>query len=292
MIRPAQLASFGTALCTLNACIGLDPTSVTQIEPKGDAFQTALHAEYAELAIQESTRYDFSSATVYARKAKASAAGQDVAPEQPERWNINAYALSELNQARDKMLSMLRDTQARERAPFQTAAAQAALDCWIEEQHEGHQARDIQACRQRFEDSLAEVRVAMDMQTDVLPAAGPASERLPEHEVEREYEVFFRINSTRLAADAQAVVRRLADNAQATGASGIEVTGHTDRTGPRAYNERLSRMRARAVAEQLIDLGIPAERIRTEGSGEDQPAVTTADGIANQMNRRVVIRLL
>ncbi|MDR2637717.1 MAG: OmpA family protein [Zoogloeaceae bacterium] len=51
----------------------------------------------------------------------------------------------------------------------------------------------------------------------------------------------------------------------------ILAVGHTDRIGKDAYNQKLSEKRAAAVKQYLIDNGIEANRIYTEGKGETQP---------------------
>jgi OOP family OmpA-OmpF porin len=51
----------------------------------------------------------------------------------------------------------------------------------------------------------------------------------------------------------------------------IAITGHTDSTGPEPGNIALSRMRAQAVQTALIDRGIPADGIRSQGFGSSQP---------------------
>lgn len=49
------------------------------------------------------------------------------------------------------------------------------------------------------------------------------------------------------------------------------IEGHTDSVGGRAYNLDLSRRRARAVADYLATLGVPASRLKTVGYGFDRP---------------------
>ena len=51
----------------------------------------------------------------------------------------------------------------------------------------------------------------------------------------------------------------------------IAITGHTDSTGPEPGNIALSRARAQAVQTALIDRGIPADGIRSQGFGSSQP---------------------
>jgi outer membrane protein OmpA-like peptidoglycan-associated protein len=71
----------------------------------------------------------------------------------------------------------------------------------------------------------------------------------------------------------------------------LVVSGHTSSTGSKAYNKSLSKRRADAVAKVLVDSGIPAASIQTEGVGPDQPIAdnTTAEGQAR--NRRVEIEV-
>ncbi len=55
------------------------------------------------------------------------------------------------------------------------------------------------------------------------------------------------------------------------GITTVVVTGHTDRLGSVAYNNRLSQRRAEAVKQYLISKGVAAERIQAVGKGKSQP---------------------
>jgi OOP family OmpA-OmpF porin len=57
----------------------------------------------------------------------------------------------------------------------------------------------------------------------------------------------------------------------------IVVTGHTDRFGTNAYNQRLSERRANAVKDYLVSKNVPANRISAEGKGETQPVTGPGD---------------
>jgi len=73
----------------------------------------------------------------------------------------------------------------------------------------------------------------------------------------------------------------------------IEVQGHTDDQGSEAYNEKLSRKRAEAVRQYLIDRGgIEPIRLRAEGYGERYPLVNDTSEAARETNRRVTFVLL
>lgn len=67
----------------------------------------------------------------------------------------------------------------------------------------------------------------------------------------------------------------------------FEVGGHTDSDGEDAANLKLSQARADAVRNQLITMGVDAERLTSKGYGETKPISdnTTLEGKAN--NRRV-----
>ena len=67
------------------------------------------------------------------------------------------------------------------------------------------------------------------------------------------------------------------------------VAGGTDTVGAPEHNLLLSQQRADAVVRGLIARGIPAARFQLVAKGESEPAVATADDVANDSNRRVEI---
>ncbi|WP_313800922.1 OmpA family protein [Sphingobium sp.] len=72
----------------------------------------------------------------------------------------------------------------------------------------------------------------------------------------------------------------------------LSIIGYTDSAGPDAYNDRLSLMRADAVARNLVLLGVPVARLQISGAGERSPALKTADGLAEPLNRRTVVTIM
>jgi len=72
----------------------------------------------------------------------------------------------------------------------------------------------------------------------------------------------------------------------------IIAVGHTDATGPDAYNQRLSERRAEAVKAYLVSKGIDANRVYTEGKGESQPVADNATREGRAKNRRVEIEVV
>nr|WP_294841289.1 outer membrane beta-barrel protein [uncultured Methylotenera sp.] len=76
----------------------------------------------------------------------------------------------------------------------------------------------------------------------------------------------------------------------------VKVTGHTDKLGSEAYNQKLSEKRANQVRDYLIAQGIEADRLIAVGKGELVPVVS-CDGVKGRKalieclapNRRVEI---
>ena len=71
----------------------------------------------------------------------------------------------------------------------------------------------------------------------------------------------------------------------------IYIDGHTDNTGRRIYNRRLSKERAEAVRDYLVSKGIPDVIIRTRYHGERFPVADNDSKKNKALNRRTTIRL-
>jgi outer membrane protein OmpA-like peptidoglycan-associated protein len=67
----------------------------------------------------------------------------------------------------------------------------------------------------------------------------------------------------------------------------VEIHGHTDNTGSKATNMRLSQARAESVKAWLVNRGIASERIVAKGFGPDRPVGDNDTKEGRQMNRRI-----
>ncbi len=67
------------------------------------------------------------------------------------------------------------------------------------------------------------------------------------------------------------------------------VAGHTDSTGPEAYNQGLSERRAASVKNWLVSNGVPASRLAAKGYGEMDAKYDNATKEGRALNRRVEI---
>ena len=101
-----------------------------------------------------------------------------------------------------------------------------------------------------------------------------------------------------LRDEVKAILDGLAGTLKTAEYDRLEIFGYADRIGAVDYNRRLSELRAYAVAQYLIQRGVPEYKIRYEGRGDKNP-ITQADecqGLARedlitclQKDRRVEI---
>ena len=112
------------------------------------------------------------------------------------------------------------------------------------------------------------------------------------------YTMLFAFDSARIDAAGRMIIEQIATKARTSRADGgyggkyaIAVTGHADTVGPAGYNLALSLKRAEAVRDALVAAGISPDAITTARRGDAEPAVPTADGVAEPINRRVEITM-
>ena len=67
------------------------------------------------------------------------------------------------------------------------------------------------------------------------------------------------------------------------------MTGHTDNTGRRSHNRKLSQQRAKVVREYLLKQGVPEEKLRVQFFGERKPAASNKTDDGRRKNRRVTV---
>lgn len=71
----------------------------------------------------------------------------------------------------------------------------------------------------------------------------------------------------------------------------IMIEGHTDNEGDSKYNLKLSRNRARAVYDYLVEQGVEAARLQYEGLGDSQPVAGNDTEEGRARNRRTELRI-
>ncbi|MCA9561839.1 MAG: OmpA family protein [Myxococcales bacterium] len=173
-----------------------------------------------------------------------------------------------------------------------------AAERLFEQAQEANRAGDYDRARLLAEsarDQAERARLTAQANADDCEALNPGEddERNPLGErptyVDTDYElipVYFGYDAFNLDERARQTLARHAEYLGQTAYS-LVIEGHCDANGTDAYNLALGESRARAVARQLVTLGIPAERLSTISYGEFRPA-SPHD---NALNRRAEFRL-
>jgi len=111
--------------------------------------------------------------------------------------------------------------------------------------------------------------------------------------VELKERVEFELNSATILPQSHAmldeVVQIMADHPEI---KKIRVEGHTDNTGKREHNQKLSDERAASVKTYLSDHGVNADRLVSRGFGQDRPLTDNGTEEGRAKNRRVEIQIL
>lgn len=120
----------------------------------------------------------------------------------------------------------------------------------------------------------------------VKPAPAPEPIKI----VLDEATLHFKNGKSDLSPKAVEAIQRVATSIKSySGDYTIVVGGHTSSVGSLAMNKALSKRRADAVAKVLVDSGVKASAVSTEGYGPDKPIADNATVVGQNKNRRVEI---
>ena len=115
---------------------------------------------------------------------------------------------------------------------------------------------------------------------------------LMDRECFRGQTVYFLSGSSVVKAKATQQIVQVASYLKAHPSTAIKIEGYCDNRGSEEHHRWLGDRRARAVAKELIRLGVTSDRIDTVSYGEDRPADPGHDTKARQKNRRAEFVLL
>nr|WP_301300838.1 OmpA family protein [Pseudomonas kilonensis] len=85
------------------------------------------------------------------------------------------------------------------------------------------------------------------------------------------------------------IVERIGKALLGAGIERVRVDGHTDASGPQAYNEQLSKRRAASVSKVLTSVGMREENVQLRGLGSSKPVASNDTASGRTENRRVAI---
>lgn len=125
----------------------------------------------------------------------------------------------------------------------------------------------------------------------IEPAGPPPPPVVAPPSAARDYAVYFDSGSVVLDPEAMARIERAVRYRDSSGLMRVIVTGHADAVGSREANARIALARARAVADRLIELGVPPAMIEIRSYGEERPQVVGPEDGPERENRRVDIRI-
>lgn len=134
----------------------------------------------------------------------------------------------------------------------------------------------------------------VEAQVEVVaaPTAATVTERVME-KVTIAAAMLFGFDSAELSDDAKAVIDERIQTFRGKGklTSIMRIEGHTDSSGPEAYNQALSQRRAQAVADYIVNnsYNVKASDIEVVGKGESDPVASNATREGRAENRRVVL---
>lgn len=99
-------------------------------------------------------------------------------------------------------------------------------------------------------------------------------------------DVFFGYDSWSIAEDAKVSLGESAEWLKANPSASLTVEGHCDERGSSSYNLVLGEMRAKAVRNYLVELGVSPSRVKVVSYGEERPFCEDATESCYQLNRR------
>lgn len=72
----------------------------------------------------------------------------------------------------------------------------------------------------------------------------------------------------------------------------FRIEGHTDNSGSKVTNLKLSKERAAAIKKYFVSKGIKEDRLTSEGFGSAKPIASNKTAKGKNLNRRVEINLV
>ncbi len=101
--------------------------------------------------------------------------------------------------------------------------------------------------------------------------------------------ILFATGKSDLSASAKTELTKFAASLKENTGTDITIQGHTDSTGSREINEKLSLQRAQAVGNYIQGQGVAAARMTETGLASDVPVADNSTAAGKAQNRRVEV---
>ena len=101
--------------------------------------------------------------------------------------------------------------------------------------------------------------------------------------------LYFKSNSNELTDESKRKLPEIFKNIKDRAPADVSVIGHTDTKGSQKINNKLSLKRAKSITKWILEQNIDVPKLKSEGYGENDLLIKTADNVSEAKNRRVEI---
>ncbi len=101
--------------------------------------------------------------------------------------------------------------------------------------------------------------------------------------------ILFETNKSELSFNSKSALDKFAQSLSENPDTDLVIYGHTDNTGSKSVNQRISEERAMSVRNYLVNKGIGVNRLTTYGMAYDQPVADNSTLSGRAQNRRVEV---
>ncbi len=209
-------------------------------------------------------------------EADAARAQADAARAQAEIAKAEALKVAE---------EAARQKHEAEQAKAEALAQQQALA--VEADKARQAAAQSDQLRQQAEKEKQELRARLLQQLNTVLATRDSARGL----IANMSDVLFKSGSSDLLAGARERLAKVSGIVLAYPSLRLSVEGHTDSVGTDDYNQQLSKKRAEAVRQYLVQQGISGDTIVATGFGKTAPIASNETPEGRQQNRRVELVL-
>src|SRR5215813_6088419 len=249
-------------------------------------------AEEARVMAVKKRAEEEASAAAAAREAQAKALADAEARRRAEAESARAQAEAAKAEA-EKMKAAAeqaaqeaaRQREAAEKAKAEALAQQQALA--VEADKARKAAEESERLRQQAEKDKADLRARLLAQLNSILSTRDTARGL----IASMSDVLFKTGSYELLPGARERLSKVSGIVLAYPGLHLEVEGHTDSVGGDDYNMQLSRNRAQAVRDYLVQQSVPEGTIVYRGFGKTKPVATNDTAEGRQQNRRVELVL-
>ncbi len=150
------------------------------------------------------------------------------------------------------------------------------------------QDKEMELAYLQTEFTKAQSQLARDIQKVKLEQNRSALEQLS-HGIS--LTIYFRTDSADINTEIKPRIKRLVKLIRQFPEISVQLEGHADHRGTNTHNMKLSQKRIKGVQSEMVNAGLPEQRIQAHAYGETQSIATDGDSEGYIFDRRVMIHL-